>query len=150
VAAAGRALGLVETRGLVGAIEAGDAGAKAAPVDLLELEYADAGLVTVRFRGSVAAVRAAVDAGSLAAQRIGELISVHVIPNPHPDLDLLNGDEPTPVGPIRFAPERLLGMKVVDLRRAARRTPNFPLHGRQIARANRDEIIEGFRTLGMV
>ena len=67
----GHALGLIETRGLVGAIEAGDAGAKAAAGEFTGSEYADAGLVTVYFRGSVAAVRAAVDAGAAAAERVG-------------------------------------------------------------------------------
>ena len=75
----GQALGLIETRGLVGAIEAGDAGAKAAAVEFTGSEYADAGLVTVYFRGTVAAVRAAVDAGAAAAERVGRLVSVHVI-----------------------------------------------------------------------
>ena len=80
------ALGLVETRGLVGAIEAADAGLKAANVRLLSTERADAGLVTVMFGGDVAAVRAAVDAGAEAAGRVGEVVSVHVIPRPHDDV----------------------------------------------------------------
>src|SRR5690606_11685099 len=84
----GDALGMVETRGLVGALEAADAGVKAADVRLLGREYADAGLVTVYFAGAVAAVSAAVDAGAAAAQRIGELVAMHVIPRPHPDTGL--------------------------------------------------------------
>ena len=83
----GQALGLIETRGLVGAIEAGDAGAKAAAVEFIGSEYADAGLVTVFFRGSVAAVKAAVDAGAVAAERVGQLVSVHVIPRPHSEVE---------------------------------------------------------------
>ena len=72
-----QALGLVETKGLVGAIEAADAGVKAANVVLLGSERADAGLVTVMFGGDVAAVKAACDAGAAAAERVGQLIGVH-------------------------------------------------------------------------
>ena len=83
------ALGLIETRGLVGAIEATDAGLKAADVRLLGTEKADAGLVTVKFVGEVAAVKAAVDAGSAAAERVGHLVSAHVIPRPHAELEAI-------------------------------------------------------------
>lgn len=148
----GQALGLIETRGLVGAIEAGDAGAKAAAVEFTGSEYADAGLVTVYFRGSVAAVRAAVDAGAAAAERVGRLVSVHVIPQPHPDLDIISDAprEPDAGERVPLDPARLKSMKVVELRRAARRVPEFPIKGRELARANRDEILDGFRTLGIV
>src|SRR5687767_9574532 len=88
-----QALGLVETRGLVGAVEAADAGLKAADVRFLGSERADAGLVTVMFGGDVAAVRAAVDAGAAAAERVGHLISAHVIPRPHADLANIEGDD---------------------------------------------------------
>lgn len=77
------ALGLIETRGFVGATEATDAMAKAAPVDYVKREYSQAGLVTIVVRGDVAAVKAATDAGAVAAAKVGELISVHVIPRPH-------------------------------------------------------------------
>jgi microcompartment protein CcmL/EutN len=77
-----KALGLVETRGLVGAIEAADAMVKAANVILAGKEQISAGLVTVKVLGDVAAVRASVDAGAAAAQRVGELVSIHVIPQP--------------------------------------------------------------------
>ncbi|HUL44013.1 MAG TPA: BMC domain-containing protein [Bacteroidota bacterium] len=83
------ALGLIETRGLVGAIEAADAATKAADVELIGRERADAGLMTIKIRGDVAAVRAAVDAGAAAAQRVGELISVHVIPRPDDETEIL-------------------------------------------------------------
>ena len=85
----GQALGLVETRGLVGAIEAADAGTKAADVTFAGKEYADAGLVTVIFRGDVAAVKSACDAAAAAAERVGELVSVHVIPRPHQDIEFI-------------------------------------------------------------
>ena len=86
------ALGLIETRGLVGAIEATDAGLKAADVRLLGTEKADAGLVTVKFVGEVAAVKAAVDAGTAAAERVGHLVSSHVIPRPHPEMTIAIAD----------------------------------------------------------
>jgi ethanolamine utilization protein EutM len=79
---AGHALGLVETRGHVGAVEAADAGCKAAEVALAGMRCVRGGLVTVMFHGDVAAVAAAVDAGAAAARRVGELISTHVIPRP--------------------------------------------------------------------
>lgn len=77
------ALGLIETRGLVGAIEAADSMVKAANVALLGTEKIGGGLVTVMVTGDVGAVKAAVDAGAAAAKRVGELVSVHVIPRPH-------------------------------------------------------------------
>lgn len=81
------ALGLVETRGFVGMVEASDAMAKAAKVRLLGYERIGSGLVTTLCRGEVGAVRAAVDAAAAAAQKVGELVSVHVIPRPHDDLE---------------------------------------------------------------
>jgi len=81
------ALGMVETRGFVGAVEAADAMVKAANVRLIGTEYIGAGLVTVFVRGDVGAVKAATDAGAAAARRVGELVSVHVIPRPHPEVE---------------------------------------------------------------
>jgi len=83
------ALGMVETRGLVGSIEAADAMVKAANVTLLGSEYIGGGYVTVMVRGDVGAVKAATDAGAAAAKRIGELVSVHVIPRPHTDVEMI-------------------------------------------------------------
>ncbi|MFW7433509.1 BMC domain-containing protein [Vagococcus carniphilus] len=77
------ALGMVETKGLVGAIEAADAIVKAANVTLIGKEHIGSGLVTVMVRGDVGAVKAAVDAGTAAAEKVGELVSTHVIPRPH-------------------------------------------------------------------
>jgi bacterial microcompartment shell protein len=85
----GEALGLIETRGLVGAIEAADAMVKAANVELIGSEKIGSGLVTVMVRGDVGAVKAATDAGAQAARRVGEVVSVHVIPRPHQDTELL-------------------------------------------------------------
>jgi len=83
------ALGMVETRGLVGAIEAADAMVKAANVILIGSEYVGGGYVTVMVRGDVGAVKAATDAGAAAAKRVGELVSVHVIPRPHSDVEMI-------------------------------------------------------------
>jgi len=84
-----KALGMVETKGLVGAIEAADAMVKAANVELVGREQVGSGLVTVMVRGDVGAVKAATDAGAAAADRVGELISVHVIPRPHAEVELI-------------------------------------------------------------
>jgi ethanolamine utilization protein EutM len=81
------ALGMVETRGLIGSIEAADAMVKAANVILVGKEYIGAGYVTVLVRGDVGAVKAATDAGAAAARRVGELIAVHVIPRPHAEVE---------------------------------------------------------------
>jgi Carbon dioxide concentrating mechanism/carboxysome shell protein len=83
------ALGMIETRGLVGSVEAADAMVKAANVTLVGKVHVGGGLVTVMVRGDVGAVKAATDAGAAAAQRVGELISVHVIPRPHSDVELI-------------------------------------------------------------
>ncbi len=83
------ALGMIETKGLVGAIEAADAMVKAANVALVGKEQIGSGLVTVMVRGDVGAVKAATDAGAAAAERVGELIAVHVIPRPHTEVDVI-------------------------------------------------------------
>ena len=81
------ALGMVETRGLVAAIEAADAMVKAANVVLVGSEKIGSGLVSVMVRGDVGAVKAAVDAGACAAEKVGEIVSQHVIPRPHTDVE---------------------------------------------------------------
>ena len=81
------ALGLVETKGFVGAVEAADAMVKSANVQLIGSEKIGAGFVTVMVRGDVGAVKASVEAGAAAAKRVGELYSVHVIPRPHEDVE---------------------------------------------------------------
>ena len=147
------ALGLVETRGLVGAIEAADAGLKAANVRLLTTERADAGLVTVMFGGDVAAVKAAVDAGAAAAERVGHLVSSHVIPRPNSQVHEIVGDEdeagsPTLMKDDQYDMAALEKAKVVELRGIARRIPDFPIRGRDVARASRDELLAAFRARG--
>ena len=83
------ALGMVETKGLVGSIEAADAMVKAANVHLIGKVHVGGGLVTVMVRGDVGAVKASVEAGGAAAKRVGELVSVHVIPRPHEDVEAI-------------------------------------------------------------
>ena len=84
-----KALGMVETKGLVGAVEAADAMVKAANVTLIGKVHVGGGLVTVMVRGDVGAVKAATDAGAAAASRVGELVSVHVIPRPHSEVEFI-------------------------------------------------------------
>ena len=84
-----QALGMVETKGLVGSIEAADAMVKAASVTLVGKEHIGGGLVTVMVRGDVGAVKAATDAGAAAANSVGELVSVHVIPRPHMEVETI-------------------------------------------------------------
>ena len=97
-----KALGMIETRGLVASIEAADAMVKAANVTLQCKEHVGGGLVTIMVRGDVGAVKAATDAGAAAAERVGTLISVHVIPRPHEELEEILGhipaepDQPVP------------------------------------------------------
>ena len=83
------ALGMVETKGLVGSIEAADAMVKAANVSLIGKVHVGGGLVTVMVRGDVGAVKAATDAGAAAAAKVGELVSVHVVPRPHPEVEFI-------------------------------------------------------------
>lgn len=84
-----QALGMIETKGLVGSIEAADAMVKAANVKLIGKTHVGGGLVTVMVRGDVGAVKAATDAGAAAASRVGELVSVHVIPRPHNEVEMI-------------------------------------------------------------
>lgn len=81
------ALGMIETKGLIGAIEAADAMVKAANVELMGYEKIGSGLVTVMVRGDVGAIKAATDAGAAAARNVGEVVSIHVIPRPHADVE---------------------------------------------------------------
>src|SRR3989339_613824 len=176
------ALGMIETKGLVGAIEAADAMVKAANVKLVSKEKITAALVTIKIVGEVAAVKSAVDAGAAAAQRVGQLVSAHVIPRPDEEIESLIYDLPVklerevPVQPKtpkekvsvkeviekpqveeaeeivsdgKTVPtvEELLELNVHKLRHLARSFENFPIKGRQISRANRDELIEHFNSI---
>ena len=95
------ALGMIETKGFVGMVEASDAMVKAAKVELVGYEKIGGGYVTAIVRGDVAAVKAATEAGQRAAERVGELVSVHIIPRPHANIDAVlplgrGGEEPGP------------------------------------------------------
>ena len=153
----GNAIGLIETRGLVGAIEAADAAAKAGLVELLEFEQIGGGLVSVRFSGDVAAVQVAVEAGVDAAQRIGEVLCHNVMPAPHADLlsTLLPSSQqskteprsrgrvpsPTPFSESALANEHLEDVPVTRLRQLVRKLPDAQLKGRKVSRANKKELI---------
>ncbi len=114
------ALGLIETKGLVGAIEAADAMTKTANVQLIGKEYAKGGLVTIKIMGETAAVKAAVDAGAAAAQRVGQLISVHVIPRPDDQTDLVVFDNAV------HKPDRDNPASEVKVRRRGRKPKSEP------------------------
>ncbi|ATW25312.1 BMC domain-containing protein [Candidatus Formimonas warabiya] len=200
-----QALGMIETRGLVPAVEAADAGTKAANVQLVGYEIVTGGLVMVAFVGEVAAVQASVSAGSAAAAKVGTVISEHVIPRPEADLRMVfkgksalpkdDDSPPDPEGkgpsgqhdsgqvvsdtkvedeqrgvipgqenqsgpePSSFEDEdqvteestggqegagedpELAAMTVGELRRLARKTPGIGIHGREISRANKEQLI---------
>ena len=133
-----QALGLIETRGLVGLTEAADAGVKAAPVQVGGVERIEGGLVSVKFLGDVGAVHAAVSAAASAAGAVGELVSQHVIPNPHEDLiaafELENGES--------IDTSDLNSLSVTQLRRLARETEGLGIQGREISHANREQLIQ--------
>ena len=160
------ALGMIETRGLVGSIEAADVMLKTANVRLLGKEVVRDGLVTIEIFGEVAAVKASVEAGGLAAGRVGERVSQHVIPRPMDDIDIILAGQPEsattpdpvptpPAAPVRSAPVRrtvapapapdtqedLDTMTVHQLRAIARDIPGLGIQGRQISKANKQLLI---------
>jgi microcompartment protein CcmL/EutN len=162
------ALGMVETRGLVGSIEAADVMVKTANVALLGTEYIRNGLVTVEVIGEVAAVKAAVEAGAAAAQRVGQLVSTHVIPRPSDEIEFIL-KERTPAVPApelsrtEVQPEipeggdeefdfvasdddaefaaQIEAMTVHQLRTLARDTEGLAIQGREISMANKEALI---------
>ncbi len=141
----GLALGLVETHGLVAGIEACDAMLKAANVRLVGVEQTIPALITVKVVGETAAVRAAVDAGAAAAERVGRVASRHVIPRPAAEVRAIFLEPPArpsaaPIAGAASAPD-LEAMTVRELRELARDQEGFPLSGREISRATKDELI---------
>jgi len=155
------ALGMIETKGLIGAIEAADAMVKAANVTLVGKEHIGSGLVTVMVRGDVGAVKAATDAGAAAASRVGELISVHVIARPHGEVESIlchKNDEKLEEVPVMIeSPENSMeeiinepaedyeSLSVVQLRQYARTLKEFPIAGREISKANKDTLLKLMR-----
>jgi ethanolamine utilization protein EutM len=140
------AIGLIETRGLVGVIEAADAAVKSAPVELLGIKPIGGGLVSTHFRGEVAAVQVAVQAGVEAALKVSQVISHRVIPAPHLDVENLLLHQPqaaTP--PAQSPPDELEGLPVTRLRQLVRQLPDAQLKGRQVSRANKETLLRELR-----
>lgn len=162
------ALGMVETRGLIGSIEAADVMVKTANVHILGTEYIRNGLVTVKIIGEVAAVKAAVDAASAAAARVGQVVSTHVIPRPAAEVEIILKKGPSPPRteeeppvPAKEKPEnpspdqqtfsastdpdeyrrQLDAMTVPQLRSIARHEGDLGIAGRQISKANKEQLI---------
>ena len=144
----GNALGLVETQGLIAGIEACDAMLKAANVRLVGMEQTIPALITVKIVGETAAVRASVDAGAAAAERLGKVVSKHVIPRPSDDVYavFVERSAPRPSAPpipgtARASADDLEDRTVKELREMARESEDFPLKGREISRATKDELV---------
>ncbi len=144
------ALGMVETRGLIAAVEACDAMLKASAVQLVRRRVTWPAIVTICVTGETAAVQAAVDAGARAAAKIGRVLGCHVIPRPALAVEELVGglgqDSWVPEGRLAElqtpAPRALEEMPVRELRALARTCEGFPLTGREISNANRSELLE--------
>ena len=144
-----QALGLVETLGFVGAVEAGDAALKAAQVELKGYELATGGLVTVEIVGDVGAVQAAVEAGATAASTVGQLVSRHVIPRPHEELSKILTKQAEETKPSAQAPKNtddLNTMTVPQLRKLARDTKGIGATGRQVSDMRKNDLIARMRT----
>jgi microcompartment protein CcmL/EutN len=137
-----QALGVIETRGLIGVTEAADAAVKAASVQVSGFEKIEGGLVSVRLLGDVGAVQAAVSAGATAASAVGELVGQHIIPNPHNDLFEvfeLSDD-------VSIEKADLTSLSVTQLRRLARNTEGLNIQGREISHANREQLTQELQT----
>lgn len=147
------ALGLIETRGLVAAIEAADAMLKASSVRLLRIEKTEAALMTVQVVGETAAVQASVDAGRAAAERIGIVLSSHVIPRPAAEVATMQAlpegfsapSASRPKAGKRTHSSAIEDMTVRELRAYARDQEDLPIKGREIARANRQQLLDALR-----
>ena len=144
----GNALGLVETQGLIAGIEACDAMLKAANVRLVGMEQTVPALITVKVVGETAAVRASVDAGAAAAERLGKVVSKHVIPRPSDDVYavFVERSAPRPKAPpipgsAQTSADDFEDRTVKELREMAREIDDFPLRGREISRATKDELV---------
>jgi ethanolamine utilization protein EutM len=139
-----QAIGMIETRGLVGAVEAADAMMKAAQVTLLGSDKTGGGLIVVSVSGDVAAVKAAVEAGITAAERVGELFSSHVIPRPDAQTPQLFQNKAQTSNPEDLTFADIKATPVRTLRRLARNYPDFPIQGREISKANKQLLVEKF------
>lgn len=139
------ATGFVETRGLVAALEAADAMCKASDVRLVRMERTVAALITVIVEGETAAVRSSVDAGAAAAERVGELVASHMIARPDEQTRRMQSGRGSGPEPARKTPQKgassLEAMTVRELRALARTQENLSIQGREIARANKAELL---------
>lgn len=147
------ALGMIETRGVIGTVEAGDAMVKASGVLLVGREYVGGGYATVMCRGDVGSVKAAVEAGAAAARRVGELITVHIIPKPDAQVEwIVPSFEWQWLPPWqkhgRAQPVNFESMTVSELRRLARETPRIGLRGRELNFADKTTLIDALRKAG--
>ena len=144
-----QALGLLETKGLVGAIEGADAMAKAAEIRILNKELVEGGLVIIKIIGDVAAVKAAVDAGAAAAEKVGELLGSHIIPRPDKQIDAILDVEILPAAKVsKVMSTELESLTVQKLRTLAREQGEaFPILGREISKANKDALIAAFKKI---
>jgi ethanolamine utilization protein EutM len=158
----GKSLGLIETVGLVGAIEACDTAAKTADVIISSAEITDAALVSLKIWGELGAVQAAVQAGSQAAARVGQLLAAHVIPNPDEELDVIMGNNFKPgtnifknissppqsshiEGDAEVQLANIDKMSVTMLRSYARTIPNLAIKGREISKADKETLLREIR-----
>lgn len=150
-----KAIGLIETMGLVGAIEALDAALKAANVTLIRKEKSTGGMVTIIVTGDVGAVRAAIDAGASAAKRVGQLVSYHLIPRLSKEVDGLLSEQTSPldnmtesvqVKPFESYIDDLDHYKVVDLRHLARSLNLESLDRSKIKYANKEQLLAAIRS----
>jgi len=144
-----RTLGLIETRGLVAAIEVADAMVKAAKVKLVGKSNTRGGLVMIKIIGEVGAVRAAISAGSQAAERVGELISTHIIPRPDEQTErLVYAEEVEGLESNKAqTKKKLREMTVQQLRQLAREVDDFPFHGRKISTADKETLVKELERL---
>lgn len=141
-----RALGLLETRGLVAAIEGADAMVKAANVNLVGKEYSGGGLVIIKIVGETGAVKSALSAGAAAAEKIGELVSTHIIPRPDPSVEeeLVYSDNEDKKQGKKVSDEQLDNLTVPELRKIARHL-NTEISGREISTASKETLLEIIR-----
>jgi|YNPMSStandDraft_2_1061718.scaffolds.fasta_scaffold00511_13 microcompartment protein CcmL/EutN len=156
-----QALGLIETKGLIAAITAADAMAKAANVKIIGKEKITAAKVTIKIIGEVAAVKAAVEAGVQAAKDLGEIISVHVIPRPDDEIDKIissnlqniEDNQKLEVEDLLISDidnlhyDNIKDLSVENLRKLARQFSDFPLKGRDISKSNKETLLSCFKSI---
>lgn len=143
------ALGMVETKGLVAAVEAADAMTKTAEVHLIGYELATGGYTCVKIIGEVAAVKSAVEAASARSAQVGELVSVHVIPRPHKEVDSIVQTTTKPPSSLitKTKITNLDDLSVTELRKIARKTGGISFKGREISKANKNRLIKELKKI---